>query len=168
LEIIAVLVIVSLLAGLAAVKYLKLVHQADEAAEESTIANLQASVDSHWIQLLIQGKPPHYPPNPFASLKRLPDTYRLEQTVPNRTKKDRHVWTFVRYIPKNIEKLGITFLQSDNAPAILTNAQGAYKPESVSKISGLIFHQRSNDEVFFWIYDQIRGVVSSRYQLPNE
>jgi prepilin-type N-terminal cleavage/methylation domain-containing protein len=168
LEIVAVLVILSILAGLAAAKYIRVLHEADEAAEEATISQLQASVDAHWTQLILQGKPPTYPRNPFAALKKLPEHYRLDQTVPSRLKQDRDLWLFLHYVPKTVEKLGITLLQSDNAPAILKNAKGVYKPESVSKISGLIFHQRRNDKVFFWIYDQDRGVISGRYELPKE
>ncbi|MFP3870952.1 MAG: prepilin-type N-terminal cleavage/methylation domain-containing protein [Syntrophobacteria bacterium] len=168
LELVAVLVIISILAGIAISKYLQVMRQAEVAGEDATIANLQASVDTHWTGMLIQGKKPSYPHNPFATVKKLPAHYRLGRGVPSGTDEDRQVWVFLHYLPEQIERLGISFLESENAPALLKNAQGLYKPESVTRIDGLIFHQRRNNKVFFWIYDQSRGVISGRYELPRE
>jgi prepilin-type N-terminal cleavage/methylation domain-containing protein len=166
LEIVAVLLILSLLAGIAVTRYLRVLHRAEVAGEDATIATLQASVDTHWVRRLVQGQPPRYPQNPFASVKRLPLHYRLDQTAPSGTRKDRRAWVFVPHVPPVLEELQVSLSPSDNAPAILTNARGLYKAESVTRISGVIFHQRPSDEVYFWIYDQSRGVISGRYRLP--
>jgi prepilin-type N-terminal cleavage/methylation domain-containing protein len=167
LELLAVVIIISVLASIAVAKYLQVLHHADVANENTTIANLQASIETHWVETLLRGEKPSYPQNPFSALKKLPAHYRLEQTVPDGTESWRHVWVFVPYIPASIEKLKISLLKSENAPALLKDATGLYKPESVTRIDGLIFHQRRDDHVFFWIYDRARGVISDRYRLPR-
>jgi prepilin-type N-terminal cleavage/methylation domain-containing protein len=167
LELVAVIVILSVLAGIAVSKYLEAVRHAEVAAEDTTIANLQASIDTTWVHMLLNGEKPSYPKNPFSALKKLPANYRLEQTVPRGTRESRHVWVFLPYVPEIIDKLKISLLQNENAPALLKNAKGLYKPESVTQINGLIFHQRRDDKVVFWIYDRSRGVISDRYKLTG-
>jgi prepilin-type N-terminal cleavage/methylation domain-containing protein len=167
LELVAVLIILSLLAGIAISKYIQVMHEAEIASEDSTISNLQASIDTHWAQMIIKGDMPSYPHNPFATVKKLPANYSLAQRIPSRTKKDRRIWLFLHYSPETIKKLGITFLESKNAPSLLKNAKGQYKPESVTQIDGLVLHQRRDDNIYYWIYDRKRGVISDRYQFPT-
>ena len=167
LELVAVLIILLLLAGIAISKYIEVLREAEIASEDSTIANLQASIDTHWAQQLVQGAMPSYPHNPFASVKKLPTNYSLDQRIPSGTKKDRRIWLFLHYSPETIQKLGITFLKSENAPSLLKDAKGQYKPESVIQIDGLLLHQRRDDRIYYWIYDRKRGVISNRYEFPR-
>ncbi len=95
MELLVVMVIVAILAGVGALKFIQFIEKSEAAAEDATVYHLQAAIDHCFAETLLRDRKGVYPGNPFARLKRVPGGYTKEGRVLTGNKEEDGFWSFV-------------------------------------------------------------------------
>ena len=106
IELIMVMIILGILAAVAIPRYMDTIDNAEVAAEDAIITNVEAALENHAIHKLISDGRRIWPDNPFDALKQKPQTYSLDGTNADADQE----WTFVDGDPAYI-----THQRSDNS-----------------------------------------------------
>ena len=106
IELIMVMIILGVLAAVAIPRYMDTIENAEEAAEDAVISNVEAALENHAIHTLISDGRAIWPDNPFDALKQAPQSYTDDGTNADSDQE----WTFVDGNPAYI-----THQRSDNS-----------------------------------------------------
>jgi len=105
IELIMVMIILGVLAAVAIPRYLDTIKNAEKAAEDAIITNIEAALENHAIHKLLDSGRRIWPNNPFLALKVVPQSYSDDGAWAN----SDNEWTFVDGEPSYI-----THQRSDN------------------------------------------------------
>jgi len=106
IELIMVMIILGVLAAVAIPRYMDTIVNAEVAAEDAVITNIDAGLENYAIHKLIDSGRRIWPDNPFDALKEKPQTYTTDGTIADSDQE----WTFVDGDPAYI-----THQRSDNS-----------------------------------------------------
>jgi len=106
IELIMVMIILGILAAVAIPRYMDTIVNAEIAAEDAVITNIDAALENHAVHKLIADGRRIWPDNPFDALKVKPQSYTTDGTIADSDQE----WTFVDGDPAYI-----THQRSDNS-----------------------------------------------------
>ena len=106
IELIMVMIILGVLAAVAIPRYMDTIDNAEIAAEDAVITNIDAALENHAVHALIEDGRRVWPDNPFDALKVKPQSYTEDGTNADSDQE----WTFVDGDPAYI-----THQRSDNS-----------------------------------------------------
>jgi len=106
IELIMVMIILGVLAAVAIPRYMDTIENAEEAAEDAVITNIEAALENHAVHQLLDDGRRTWPDNPFDALKVKPQSYTTDGTNADADQE----WTFVDGDPAHI-----THQRSDNS-----------------------------------------------------
>ena len=86
-----VMIILGVLAAVAIPRYLDTIENAEEAAEDAVISNIDAALENYAVHKLIEDGRRKWPDNPFDALKVAPQSYTQDGTWADSDQE----WTFV-------------------------------------------------------------------------
>jgi prepilin-type N-terminal cleavage/methylation domain-containing protein len=106
IELIMVMIILGVLAAVAIPRYLDTITNAEKAAENAIVTNIEAALENYAIHKLLDSGRRIWPNNPFEALKEKPQSYTEDGTWADSDQE----WTFVDGEPSYI-----THQRSDNS-----------------------------------------------------